>query len=80
MKKMVAYAENPQARPVSSAERHRGGKRVATSLVECGADQRVNARMARKQHIRRSRRGAFNVLQVRAAQFNQRFARQPIAA
>lgn len=80
MKKMVAYVENPQARLVHYAERHRGGERVATSLVEGGADHLVNARMTRKQHMRWSERGAFNVLQVRAAHFNQRFAQQPIAA
>lgn len=56
------------------------GERVATSLAEGGADRLVNARMARKLLMRWSERGAFNVLQVRAAQFNQRFAQQPIAA
>ncbi|SEB06653.1 hypothetical protein [Rubrimonas cliftonensis] len=52
MKKMVAYVANPQARLVNYAERHRTGQRVATSLVESGADHLVNARMARTQHTR----------------------------
>ncbi|WP_333835174.1 hypothetical protein [Rubrimonas sp.] len=80
MKKMVDYVGNPQARLVNYAERHRAGERVATSLVEGGADHLVNARMARTQHMRWSERGAFNVLQVRAAHFNQRLAQLPIAA
>lgn len=80
MSKMVAYLANPQARLVNYAERHRVGERVATSLVEGGADQLVNARMARTQHMCWSERGAFNILQLRVAQFNQRLAQQPIAA
>jgi hypothetical protein len=80
MKKMVEYVGNPQARLVNYAERHRAGERVATSLVEGGADHLVNARMARTQHMRWSEQGAFNLLQVRAAHFNQRLAQAPVAA
>ncbi len=76
MKKSVAYVSNPQARLVNYAKRHRVGERVATALVEGGADHLVNARMALTQHKRWSEHGAFNVLQVRTAHFNQRLAQQ----
>jgi hypothetical protein len=80
MKKMVEYVGNPQARLANYAERHRAGQRVATALVEGGADHLVNARMTRTQHMRWSERGAFNILQVRAAHVNQRLAQLPVAA
>jgi hypothetical protein len=80
MKKMVDYIGNPQARLVNYAERHRAGERVATSLVEGGADHLVNARMARTQHMRWSEQGAFNVLPVRAAYFSKRLANEHLAA
>ncbi len=66
MKKMVDYVERPEARLVNYAERHRAGERVATSLVEGGADHLVNARMARSQHMRWSARGALRAPSARA--------------
>lgn len=77
---MVTCVENPQARLVRDAERHRARERVAASLVESGADHLVNARTARTQRMRWSERGAFDMRQVRAAHDDQRLAQAPVAA
>ena len=55
---------------VNYGERHRAGRRVGTALTEGTADFLVNRRMAKSQQMRRSRRGADRLLQVRCAVYN----------
>lgn len=80
MMKFVDHVERPEARLVNYAVRHRAGERVATSLVESGADHLVNARLARSRLMRRSARGAFNVLHVRTSAVNERLTNRSAAA
>jgi hypothetical protein len=55
---------------VNYAERHRAGLRVGTALTEGTANFLVNHRMNKQQHMRWSRRGADQLLQVRCAVYN----------
>ena len=64
------YLRSQSAHLVNSAERHRAGLRVGTSLTEGTANFLVNRRMAKSQQMRWSRRGADRLLQVRCAVYN----------
>jgi hypothetical protein len=55
---------------VNYAERHRAGLRVGTAITEGTANFLVNRRMNKSQQMRRSRRGADLLLQVRCAVYN----------
>ena len=55
---------------VSCAERHRANLRVGASIAEGTASFLANRRMAKPQQMRRSRRGAGPLLQVRSAVCN----------
>ena len=52
------------------AERYRTGLRVGNSITEGTANFLVNRRMNKSQQMRRSRRGADRLLQVRCAVYN----------
>lgn len=58
------------ARLVNYAKRHRVGLRVGTSVTEGTANFLVNRRMNKSQQMRRSRRGADLLPQVRCAVYN----------
>ena len=53
---------------------------LGTTLVEGAADFIVNARVARKQHMRWSTKGAHDLLQVRTADINRRIRDGQLAA
>ena len=55
---------------VNYAKRYRAGLRVGTSITEGSANLLVNRRMNGSQQMRRSRRGADLLLQVRCAVYN----------
>lgn len=80
MRKLARYVQNPDARIVDYCSRKIAGKRLGTSLVEGGAEFIVNARMAKSQHMRWTTQGAYNLLQVRAADINQRLLNAKLAA
>ena len=70
----TTYVKNSDARIVDYCTRKAEGKRLVTSLVEGAADFIVNARMAKSQHMRWTTKGAYNLLQVRTANINDRLA------
>lgn len=80
MKKLGQYVTNPEARIVDYCSRKLEGKRLGTSLVEGAADFIVNARMGRSQHMRWTKQGAYNILQVRTADINQKLREGKLAA
>ena len=80
MKKLAKYVKNPEARIVDYCERKIDGKPLGTTLVEGAADFVVNARMARKQHMRWSTKGAHDLLQVRTADINRLLRDRQLAA
>lgn len=80
LKKLAHYVKNPAALIVNYCQRKHDGQRLGTSLVEGAADFIVNARMAKSQHMRWSKKGAYNMLQVRTAYINQMIADRRMAA
>jgi len=64
------YLTGQSAWLVNYAERYRTGLRVGTSITEGTANFLVNRRMNKSQQMRRSRRGADRLLQVRCAVYN----------
>jgi len=64
------YLTGQSAWLVNYAERHRAGLRVGTAITEGTANFLVNRRMNKSQQMRRSRRGADLLLQVRCAVYN----------
>jgi len=64
------YLRGQSAWLVNSAERHRAGLRVGTSITEGTANFLVNRRMNKTQQMRWSRRGADLLLKVRCAVYN----------
>jgi hypothetical protein len=64
------YLRSQSARLVNYAARCRAGLRVGTSVTEGTANFLVNRRMNKSQQMRRSRRGADLLLQVRCAVYN----------
>ena len=80
LKKLAKYVTNPEARIVDYCSRKIEGHRLGTSLVEGVADFVVNARMAKSQHMRWTKQGAYNILQVRTANINLRLREEKLAA
>jgi hypothetical protein len=80
MKKLGTYVRNADARIVDYCTRKIEGKRLGTSLVEGAAEFIVNARMAKSQHMRWTSKGAYNLLQVRTANINDRLGEAKYAA
>ena len=78
--KLEDYLNSHKTKMIDYGARQSSGRRVSTSLVEGGADFIVNARMARKQHMRWSNRGAFQVLQARTADINGLLEKRFLAA
>ncbi len=66
------YVSGQEAWTTNYAERSRQGQRVGTALAEGLAENLVNRRMNKSQHMRWSQAGAFHLLQVRAATLNGR--------
>ena len=64
------YLRGQAAWLVNYAKRYRAGLRVGTSITEGTANFLVNRRMNKSQQMRRSRRGADMLLQVRCAVYN----------
>jgi hypothetical protein len=67
------YLLGQSDRLVDYGGRHRAGPRVGTALTEGTANFLVNRRMVKPQQMRRSRRGADRLLQVRCAVYNGTF-------
>lgn len=80
MNKLGTYVRNADARIVDYCTRKIEGKRLGTSLVEGPAEFIVNARMAKSQHMRWTSKGAYNLLQVRTANINDRLVEAKNAA
>src|SRR5687768_9552117 len=64
------YVSGQQAWTTNYAQRSRAGQRVGTSFAEGMAENLVNRRMNKSQHMRWSRQGALHLLQIRAATLN----------
>ncbi len=64
------YLRSQSARLVNYAAQYRAGLRVGTAVTEGTANFLINRRMNKSQQIRRSRRGADPLLQVRCAVYN----------
>ena len=80
LKKLQTYVQNPEARIVDHRARKIEGRRLGTSLVEGAADFVVKGRMAKSKHMRWTKKGAYNILQVRTALINRDLEDRRIAA
>ena len=76
------YIKNNTGALIDYGQRYRAGKPISTSRAEGTVNQLVNARMNKRRQMRWSPRGAYRVLQVRAAVLDGRFGRHaaPLAA
>ncbi len=68
-----AYIENNEGALIDYGQRYRAGKPISTSRAEGTVNQLVSARMNKRRQMRWSPRGAYRVLQVRAAVLDGRF-------
>jgi len=73
-----SYVENNEGVLIDYGQRSRAGKPISTSRAEGTVNQLVNARMNKRRQMRWSPRGAYRVLQVRAAVLDGRFRQQAI--
>src|SRR5215813_13182329 len=64
------YIDRNQAFIPNYGERYRNGERISTGFVESAVNQVVSKRMAKKQQMQWSRRGAHLLLQVRTRVLN----------
>lgn len=70
LKKLNTYISRNGRSVINYAERHRAGKRIATSPAEASVNSLVAKRFVKKQQMRWSRTGAHYLLKVRAAMLN----------
>jgi len=77
-----SYIETNEDALIDYGERCRAGKPISTTRAEGTVNPLVSARMNKRRQMRWSPRGAYQVLQVRAAVLDGRFGRQaiPLAA
>jgi len=73
-----SYIENNEGALIDYGQRYRAGKPISTSRAEGTVNQLVNARMNKRRPMRWSPRGAYRVLQVRAAVLDGRLGHQAI--
>lgn len=73
-----SYLANNQTALVNYGARYRAGQPVSTSRAEACVDEIANARMARRQRMRWSPRGAHRVAIVRAAVLDNRLTSQAV--
>jgi len=73
-----SYIENNEGALIDYGQRQRTGKPISTSRAEGTVNQLVNARMNKRRQMRWSPRGAYRVLQVRAAVLDGRFGQHAI--
>jgi hypothetical protein len=64
------YIERNQACIPNYGERYRNGERISTGFVESAVNQVVSKRMAKKQQMQWTQRGAHLLLQVRTRVLN----------
>jgi hypothetical protein len=64
---LQAFVAANHASLVSYGERYRRGERISTAVVESMVNRVIERRMAKKQQMRWSRRGAHLLIQVRLA-------------
>ena len=65
------YIRNNAAFITNYAERHRYGELISTAFVESTVNEVVSKRMAKKQQMRWTRKGAHLLLQVRVKTLNE---------
>jgi hypothetical protein len=68
--KLNTYISRNSRSVINYGERHRVGKRIATSPAEASVNSLVAKRFVKKQQMRWSRTGAHYLLKVRAAMLN----------
>jgi len=68
--KLNTYISRNRQSVVNYGERHRAGKRTATSPAEASVNVPVAKRLVKKQQMRWSQTGAHYLLKVRAAMLN----------
>jgi hypothetical protein len=66
-----SYLTANETRLINYGRQYREGHRISTGRVESTADQLVDWRMEKKQHMRRTRRGAQMLLHARCALVNR---------
>jgi hypothetical protein len=66
-----SYIERNRAFIPNYGERYRNGERIGTGFVESAVNQVMSKRMAKKQQMQWSRRGAHLLLQVRTGVLNE---------
>ena len=77
-KELRSYVESSEGALIDRGQRHRAGKPISTSRAEGTVNNLVSARMNKRRQMRRSPRGAYRVLQVRAAALDGRFGRPAV--
>lgn len=70
LEKLNTYISRNSRSVINYGERHRVGKRIATSPAEASVNSLVAKRFVKKQQMRWSRTGAHYLLKVRAAMLN----------
>jgi len=70
LEKLNTYIGRNSRSVINYAERHRAGRRIATSPPEASVNSLVAKRFVKKQQMRWSRTGAHYLLKVRAAMLN----------
>ena len=65
------YIDRNRAFIQNYGERYRNGERISTGFVESAVNQFMSKRMAKKQQMQWSRRGAHLLLQVRTQVLNE---------
>jgi len=70
LEKLNTYITRNGRSVINYGERHRAGKRIATSPAEASVNSLVAKRFVKKQQMRWSRTGAHYLLKVRAAMLN----------
>jgi hypothetical protein len=69
--KFHSYIERNRAFIPNYGERYRNSERIGTGFVESAVNQVMSKRMAKKQQMQWSRRGAHLLLQVRTEVLNE---------
>jgi hypothetical protein len=70
VKEFYTYIDRNRAFIPNYGERYRNGERISTGFVESAVNQVISKRMAKKQQMQWSRRGAHLLLQVRTRVLN----------
>jgi hypothetical protein len=71
VKEFYTYIDRNRAFIPNYGERYRNGERISTGFIESAVNQVMSKRMAKKQQMQWSRRGAHLLLQVRTRVLNE---------